>query len=305
MATLLRRAFMATAKPVRIGMYNTASLSTQATAYETLLVTHPSPYVTKVTINRPDKSNAMNTAFWTEIKECFDSLSVDPDCRVVMVTGAGKNFTAGLDLVDFAGKFSEFSGEGSDVGRKAMAVRRMAKPMQDSFTALEKCSKPVIAVIHGACVGGGVDMVTACDIRLASQDAFFQIKEVELGLAADVGTLQRLPKVVGNDSLVRELVYSARRFTAQEAHAIGMLSDVYESRESAESAGLSLAETIASKSPVAVQGSKVNLVYSRDNTVDNGLEYALTWNSAMLQSEDLLKAAQAAMTKETPVYSKL
>lgn len=268
-------------------------------------MTSPSSYVTQVMFNRPQKSNAMSRTFISDIRDCMIKLSVDPDCRVVMLTGAGKNFTAGLDLMDFAGNFSEFTTGDADIGRKSMAVRQMITPFQESFTALEKCPKPVIAVIHGACIGGGVDMITACDIRLASSDAYFQIKEVDLGLAADVGTLQRLPKVVGNDSLVRELVYTARKFSAKEAHELGMLSDVFESKEAAESAGLSLAELIASKSPVAVQGSKVNLVYSRDHTVENSLEYATTWNSAMLQSEDVLKATQALMTKEKPVFSKL
>lgn len=276
-------------------------------SYETLEVSQPSPFVTKVQLNRPQKSNAMNSAFWREIKQCLDGCSSDPECRVLMLTGAGKNFTSGLDLNEFAPKLMAATTQASeDVARRALtSMRTMIKPLQDSITAFEKCMKPVVAVIHGACVGGGVDLVSACDIRLATKDAYFQIKEVELGIIADVGTLQRLPKVVGGDSMLRELVYTGRKFSAEEALRMGMVSSLYEDRESAESAGLGLAKVIASKSPVAVQGSKVNLNYSRDHTVDESLEYAMVWNGAMLQSEDLMKAVQALMNKEQPVFAKL
>ena len=185
----------------------------------------------------------------------------------------------------------------------------------------------MIAAVHAGCIGGGVDLVTAADIRYCTQDAFFQIKEVEignqnkklilfvffftftfdLGLAADVGTLQRLPKVIGSDSLVRELAYTARKMFADEAAQAGLVSRVFPDKETLLKAALETASLIAGKSPVAIQGTKHNLNYSRDHSIEEGLSYMTTWNAAMLQSEDLRIAAMASMDRKgpAPVYSKL
>lgn len=274
--------------------------------YETLAVSQPREWVTEVRLNRPEKRNAMNQSFWREMVDCFQRLSEDSSCRVVLLTGEGKNFTSGLDLVDFGPMFSQFqTTDSADVARRAVLVHRLVQPMQDSFTAIEKCTKPVIACVHSACVGGGVDMITACDLRLCSQDAWFQVKEVELGLAADVGTLQRLPKVVGNQSWVRDIVYTARKVSAEEAFQFGLVSQVCMDKEDTFSNAIKIAEDIASKSPVAVQGSKINMNYSRDHTVDEGLHFAVVWNSTMLQSEDVGKAIMAAIQKEKAIFSKL
>jgi delta(3,5)-delta(2,4)-dienoyl-CoA isomerase len=273
--------------------------------YGTLAVSQPRQWVVEVRLNRPEKRNAMNQAFWREMVDCFQRLSEDSSCRVVVLTGEGHSFTSGLDLVDFAPMFTQFQTAGGDVARRTVLVRRLIQPMQDTFSAIEKCMKPVIACVHSACVGGGVDMITACDIRLCSRDAWFQVKEVDLGLAADVGTLQRLPKVVGNSSWVRDVVFTARRVSADEAFQFGLVSQVCDDRETAMSTALQLAEKIASKSPVAVLGSKVNLNYSRDHTVQEGLDFAVVWNSTMLQSEDVGVAISASVQKETPVFSKL
>ncbi|XP_064623837.1 delta(3,5)-Delta(2,4)-dienoyl-CoA isomerase, mitochondrial-like [Lineus longissimus] len=271
--------------------------------YETLKVTTPLENVVQVEINRPEKRNAMNRAFWREIRECFQKLANDSDCRAVVLSAAGKVYTAGLDIMDNAELMMQ--GDVEDVGRKAMNFRNMIRDYQESFTVIEKCPKPVIAAIHNACVGGGVDMVTACDIRYCSKDAWFQIKEVDIGLAADVGTLQRLPKVIGNDSLARELAYTARKMMADEAKEAGLVSKVFEDRDSTINGALETAAVIASKSPIAVQGSKISLVYSRDHSVPEGLVNVGTWNQAMLQSEDLMKAAMANQTKEKATFSKL
>ncbi|KAK2510451.1 hypothetical protein Q9233_017727 [Columba guinea] len=171
---------------------------------------------------------------------------------------------------------------------------------QESFTALEKCPKPVIAAIHGACVGAGVDLISACDIRFCSQDAWFQVKEVDIGLAADVGTLQRLPKIVGSQSLVNELAFTARKMMAPEAQSCGLVSRVFADKEALLAGALEVAVAIAARSPVAVQGTKVNLLFSRDHSVPEGLRYVATWNMAMLQTEDILKSVQASMDKKGP-----
>ncbi|XP_078001327.1 delta(3,5)-Delta(2,4)-dienoyl-CoA isomerase, mitochondrial-like [Glandiceps talaboti] len=295
-------------RTARPRVFHLAQISCQArkmssTTYnfETLAVSSPKEHVYQVELNRPSKLNAMNRAFWREMVECFNTIADDSDCRVVVLTGAGRAFTAGLDVMDHV---EIFSSEG-DGARIAFKMKNFIKGYQETFNVIEKCNKPVIAAIHNACVGGGIDMITACDMRLCSQDAWFQIKEVEIGLAADVGTLQRLPKVVGNDSLVRELCYTARKFEAKEAKEFGLVSRIYPDKESLVQGALELAETIASKSPVAVQGTKVNLVYSRDHSVPESLEYIAAWNKSMLQTEDIMKAMQANMNKEKAVFSKL
>jgi len=272
--------------------------------YETLNVSSPNEYVYQVEINRPEKLNAMNRAFWREMVECFNQIDGDKDCRAIVVTGSGRLFTAGIDIQDLAGVL--MGNDEEDVGRKAFNLIKGTIPQfQESFTSIEKCTKPVIAAVHNACIGGGIDLITACDIRYCTSDAWFQVKEVDVGLAADVGTLQRLPKVVGNDSLVRELCYTARKMYAQEALQFGLVSRIFENKEDMVKSAIELATDISSKSPVAVQGTKVNLVYSRDHSVREGLEYVAQWNMSMLQSEDLIKAAMASMQKQKAKFSKL
>lgn len=270
--------------------------------FETLVVSAPAEHVIQVELNRPKKLNSMNRAFWREMRDCFASLSTEPDCRAIFITGAGKLFTAGLDLQDAV---SMFNMDVSDPSRRAVILRNIIRDYQDSFTNIEKCSKPVIAAIHNGCIGGGVDLVTACDIRLCSADAYFQIKEVDIGLAADVGTLQRLPKIIGSDSVVRELTYTARKMNAEEAKQRGLVSHVYATEQELREKALEMAKLIASKSPIAVLGSKHNLNYSRDHSVSESLDYMVSWNMSMLQSEDIMVAVGAAMEKSTPVFSKL
>lgn len=270
--------------------------------YETLEVTNPHEYVYHVQLNRPSKRNALNPLAFSEIKQCFKKLSHDSSCRSIVLSGAGKGFTAGLDLSEL---FSITNPESDDVGRKGFHIKNIIDDWQGSMSSPETCYKPVIAAVHGFCVGGGIDLITACDIRYCSADAWFTVKEVDIGLAADIGTLQRFPKIVGNDSLVRELVYTARKFSAQEAHQLGLVSKILPDNESCINESLELAKVIASKSPMAVQGSKLNLVYSRDHSVSSGLKYIAAWNAGMIQSEDTMKAAMASLAKEEPVYSKL
>jgi len=278
--------------------------------------------VLQVSLNRPEKLNAMNKAFWLEMSSCFDEIADDDDCRAVVVAAEGRIFTAGLDLGDVSlvqslsggaamgddDDFDDDDDENSDrpdVSRKAFSIHRLVLKFQDSFTSIERCPKPVIAAIHGACIGGGVDLVSACDVRYATQDAFFQIKEVDVGLAADVGTLQRLPRIVGGDSLVRELCYTARKMGAEEALKCGLVSRLLEDKDAVVAAALQTAKLIAEKSPVAVQGTKHNLVFARDHSVPESLRYMASWNAAMLQSEDVMKSAVAAMSREKPKFKNL
>ncbi|XP_033637870.1 delta(3,5)-Delta(2,4)-dienoyl-CoA isomerase, mitochondrial-like [Asterias rubens] len=271
--------------------------------FETLAVTKLKEYVIQVELNRPEKRNAMNMQFYREMRDCFRKLATDSDCRVVLLTGAGKMFTSGLDLMDSAELLSAASD--MDVGRRAMYLKHSVTEMQESYSVMEKSLKPVIAAIHGGCIGGGLDMVTAVDMRFCTKDAWFQIKEVDLGLAADLGTLQRFPKIIGNDSWLREIVYTARKFGSDEAREIGLVNRIFDTREAMLEGAIEIATLIASKSPIAVQTSKASLVYSRDHSVPEGLNDVTTWNAGMLQSEDLMKAISASMQKVEPKFSKL
>ncbi|XP_077838862.1 delta(3,5)-Delta(2,4)-dienoyl-CoA isomerase, mitochondrial isoform X1 [Macaca mulatta] len=277
-------------------------------SYESLRVTSAQKHVLHVQLNRPNKRNAMNKAFWREMVECFNKISRDADCRAVVISGAGKMFTAGIDLMDLASDILQPKGD--DVARISWYLRDIITRYQETFSVIEKCPKPVIAAVHGGCIGGGesvavlllgvpglyllgVDLITACDIRYCAQDAFFQVKEVDVGLAADVGTLQRLPKVIGNQSLVNELAFTARKMMADEALGCGLVSRVFPDKEVMLDAALALAAEISSKSPVAVQSTKVNLLYSRNHSVAESLNYVASWNMSMLQTQDITKSVQA------------
>ncbi|CAK6981525.1 delta(3%2C5)-Delta(2,4)-dienoyl-CoA isomerase, mitochondrial isoform X1 [Scomber scombrus] len=292
--------------PIQAAVRAMSSSGGPTPPYTTLAISHPTESVTHVELHRPEKRNAMNKAFWREMVECFNEIAEDPDCRVVVVSGAGKTFTAGIDLMDMASDVLQ--PQGDDVARISWNIRKTIARYQETFSVIEKCPKPVVVAVHGACVGGGVDLITACDIRLCTQDAWFQVKEVDIGLAADVGTLQRLPKVIGSRSLVNELALTARKLYADEAKSSGLVSRVFADKEALMAGALEMAGEIAGRSPVAVQGTKINLIYSRDHSVAEGLDYMATWNMSMLQTQDVMKSAQASMEKQSPktiAFSKL
>eukprot|EP01098_Paradermamoeba_levis_P007532 TRINITY_DN3119_c0_g1_i1.p1 TRINITY_DN3119_c0_g1~~TRINITY_DN3119_c0_g1_i1.p1 ORF type:complete len:316 (+),score=84.37 TRINITY_DN3119_c0_g1_i1:1153-2100(+) len=285
-----------------------SSAAPAAPTFEHLKVTrYDTDHVVHIELDRPKKSNALNGKLWEEIRTFFENISHDPKCRVIVISGSGKNFTAGLDLDD-AGKtlLGLAQQEGKDVSRKAFAFNKLIKSYQDSFTAIEQCRQPVIAAVHGACIGAGVDLITACDIRYGSGDSYYSIKEVDIGLAADVGTLQRFPKVVGAESLLRELAYTSRLFSSKEAKEIGLISKlVEEGKEKLIEETLSLARVIGTKSPVAVAGTKRALIYSRDHPVAASLDWQAAWNMSMLQSADIVEAVSAQFEKSSPKFDDL
>lgn len=284
------------------GIMPIRKLSNSNSEFETLKVTTPYEHVYHVQINRPEKRNAMNPTFFKEIAECFKQLSLNSECRSIVLSAIGKGFTAGLDLSELS---SVVGAEYEDPGRKGFHIKKIIDDWQGSMSAPENCHKPVIASLHGFCVGGGVDLISSCDIRYCTKDSWFTIKEVDIGLAADIGTLQRFPKIIGNDSFARELIYTARKFTAAEAEKLGFVSKILPDEETCLTESLELAKLIASKSPVAVQGSKINLIFSRDHSVSTGLRHMNSWNMSMIQSEDTMKAAMASLAKEPPIFSKL
>ncbi|KAM4566338.1 delta(3,5)-Delta(2,4)-dienoyl-CoA isomerase, mitochondrial isoform 1-T3 [Odontesthes bonariensis] len=292
--------------PAQAAVRTMASSGGATPPYTTLAISRPAESITHVELHRPEKRNAMNKAFWSEMVECFNEIADDPDCRVVVVSGAGKIFTAGIDLMDMASDVLQPPGD--DTARVSWNIRKIIRKYQETFSVIEKCPKPVVVAVHGACVGGGVDLITACDIRLCTQDAWFQVKEVDIGLAADVGTLQRLPKVIGSRSLVNELALTARKLFADEAKSSGLVSRVFADKEAMMAGALEMAGEMAGRSPVAVQGTKINLIYARDHSVAEGLDYMATWNMSMLQTQDVMKSAQASMEKKSPktvTFSKL
>ncbi|PSS20483.1 hypothetical protein M430DRAFT_50144 [Amorphotheca resinae ATCC 22711] len=268
------------------------------------LVSTPQPYIAHVEINRPSKMNAFFEAMWLELKQIIDALSTDPDIRVVVLSGAGpKAFTAGLD-VEAASQSVLFNGS-SDPARNAVAIRRYVQEFQDAISSIERCEKPVICVLHGYSLGLALDMSTCADIRICSADAKFAVKEVDIGLAADIGTLARLPKVVGSLSWVKDVSLSARIFGAEEALRVGFVSRVLESKEKALEAAMQMAQVLASKSPVAVQGTKELLNHARDHSVADNLRYTGVWNSAAVQTSDVERALKSGLKKTKPRFEKL
>uniref|UniRef100_A0A2M4BUQ5 Delta(3,5)-Delta(2,4)-dienoyl-CoA isomerase, mitochondrial n=1 Tax=Anopheles marajoara TaxID=58244 RepID=A0A2M4BUQ5_9DIPT len=286
-------------------MCASATAGTDKYQFQTLKLSTPSPFVVHVEFNRPDRMNAFNRQLWTEIKDCFDRLHNDPDCRVVVLSGGtSKHFTAGIDLFDMM-KLGQELGAIEEVGRRGRLLEGTIKLYQDCISALENCYKPVIVAVHNGCIGAGLNLITAADVRYSTRDAFFSLKEVDIGLAADVGALQRFPRVVGNQSWVRELAFTARKFSSEEAFTHGLVSRLFDTREALLDGAVKLATEIAAKSPIAVQGTKKNLVYSADHTVQEGLDHIRQINMLNLQSEDFLTAIMASQSKETPVFAKL
>ncbi|XP_075238888.1 delta(3,5)-Delta(2,4)-dienoyl-CoA isomerase, mitochondrial-like [Convolutriloba macropyga] len=270
---------------------------TSAASFKHIILNSPSKYVYTVELNRPEKSNALNKELWSELGNCLRFLSSNEKCRSIVLSGKGKHFCAGIDLSDFVQNIAGAMATKSDVARRAFFAEQIVKKFQDDITALEQCNKPVIAAVHNGCIGAGLNLITACDMRYCTSDAWFQLKEVEIGIAADVGVLQRMPKIVANDSFMREISYTARKVTSDEALRHGLVSQVLTDRNTLLNEAICLAEKIAAKSPIAVQGTKKALVYARDHTVQDSLDQVRTWNLSMLQSEDVAKAAQASMSK--------
>ena len=254
-------------------------------------------------LNKGEDLNKMTMNFWYELPRILDEIDRDASLRVLILSSTGKHFCAGMDLKNFGtlGSDSEKKTNVPDKARIGENLYRVAKELQDMLSKLEKLRIPVLAGIQGGCIGGGLDLVTAADMRFASKDAFFCIQEVNIGMAADIGTLQRLPRVIP-EGKVRELAYTGRRMPAGEALEAGLVNKVYESHEEMVSGLKEMAAVIASKSPLAVYGTKAILNFSRDHTIAEGLEYNALWSGAMLPQEDMAEAMMSNIEKREPEF---
>ncbi len=257
--------------------------------------------VAHLVMARPDKANAMSPDFWEELPAHVAALEADAACRALVISGEGRHFTAGMDLSAFEGITKLAEGE---PGRGAYALRALILRLQRSITALEAARFPVIAAIHGACIGGGIDLVTAADIRIAAADAVFAVEEINIGMAADVGTLQRLPRLIP-PGIARELCLTGRRFTAEEARGWGLLNALHDGREATVAAALAMAGEIAAKSPLAAAGVKRSLVYAAEHGVADGLDQIATWNAGTLRAADLTEAITARAEKRRALFPDL
>ena len=258
-------------------------------------------HVAHVVLKRGEAFNTMTPAFWREIRDVFAEVDATPDVRVVVLSATGRHFTAGMDL----SVFTTLTPAGSrDEGRRREALRRSVLEYQESFNAVERCRVPVLAAIQGGCIGGGVDLIAACDMRYATEDAWMCIQEINIGIVADVGTLQRLPHLMP-EGMVRELAYTGRRLGAARALSLGIVNEVFADHAAMMEGVTAIAREIAAQSPLAVAGSKEMLNYTRDHSVADGLNYIATWNAGMLTSTDMAEAMAARQEKRAPVFENL
>jgi len=252
--------------------------------------------VAEVFLNRPEKRNAMNPPFWPEIRDVFEKINRDPEIRAAILAGNGKCFSAGLDLMASTSVF-----KGNEASGEMDSAYHLILEIQESLNVIEECKKPVIAVVHGACIGGGLDLIAACDVRLAAKDAVFSLREARIGMIADLGSLNRLPAIIGQGH-TREMAFTGKDIDAGRALAIGLINAVYPDRESCLAAARELAAEIASAAPMAVQGAKEVLNFCKDKSVRDGLDYVAARNALVLKSADLMEAVAAFMQKRKPVF---
>lgn len=267
--------------------------------------------VAHLVLSRPDALNSMIPEFWRELPEIVDELSDSGRARVLVISSTGKHFSAGMDLSVFTGGSgindtgdSAGSSDSAEAGRQRAVLRRNVLHLQRTFSCLEEARMPVLAAIQGGAVGGAVDMVTAADCRYATEDAWFCIQEINIGMTADVGTLQRLPKLIP-DGVVRELAYTGARMPAARAKEVGLVNDVFADHEAMLSAVHEIAAQIATKSPLAIQGTKESILYSRDHSVAESLDFISLWQTGMFQPADMMESFRAQAEQRDAVFDDL
>ncbi|MGD9980854.1 MAG: crotonase/enoyl-CoA hydratase family protein [Hyphomonadaceae bacterium] len=259
--------------------------------------------IAHIVLNRPKAFNAMPRPFWNELPVIVNDINDHAKARVIVISSTGKHFTAGMDISVFTDG-EGVSASGGDQHTRAEAFRQFVLKLQDSFSCLDNVRMPVIAAIQGGCIGAGVDMTSACDIRYATEDAFFQIAEINIGMTADVGTFPRLCKLIP-EGWVRELAYAGGRLPAQRAKEIGLVNDVFDTQDEMLAHVMDLAREIATKAPVAVAGSKRMINYARDHSIADGLDYIATWQAGMFAPPHMMEAFAAKAQKRDPNFPDL
>lgn len=256
--------------------------------------------IATVSFNRPDKANALNMEAWDEMRMIFNQLSNTPEARVIILKGEGKHFCAGIDLelLMSLNKLKEITCE----GRRGEQLRKFILNLQDAVSSIDKCAKPVIAAIHNGCIGGGVDIAAACDMRYCTNDSYFTIKEIDMGMVADLGTLQRLPKLI-SPGMVAEMAYTGRKVSGTEAASIGIVNKSFSNEDELLNGVTQIAREIASKSPLSIRGIKEVIRYAKDHSVEDGLSQIATWNAAMILSDDLTEAFKASLEKRQSKFN--
>jgi len=265
-------------------------------------------HIATVWLDRPEKRNAFAKDFWVDLPELMDALGEDNETRVVVIAARGESFTVGIDLKAFGPIFMNGGVDPdlspmptSDVGRRR-AMYDGLKKLQRTFSSIAQCPKPVIAAIHGHCIGAGIDLITACDIRYSSADATFSVRETKIAMVADVGTIQRLPAII-DPGRVAEIVYTGKDFGAEEAREMGLVSRVFPNCDATYQAALRVAGDIAANSPLAVQGAKAVLSAGEGRSVEENLDYIALWNAAFLHSNDFVEATMAFLEKRSPKFT--
>lgn len=265
-------------------------------------------HVATVWLDRPEKRNAFAQNFWADLPDIMKALGADDETRAIVIAARGESFTVGIDLKAFGPMFMNGGVDpdaerqpASEVGKR-MDLYRAIREMQQTFSSVAACPKPVIAAIHGHCIGAGVDLITACDIRYTSKDATFSVRETRLAMVADVGTLQRLPRIV-DPGILAEIVYTGRDFDADEALKMGLVTRVFSDGGATRDAAHELAREIAVNSPLAVQGAKAVLGTAGDRSIEESLDYVALWNAAFIQSNDFVEATMAFLQKRPPEFT--
>ncbi len=265
-------------------------------------------HIATVWLDRPQQRNAFAPDFWEDLPNIMEALGDDVETRVIVIAAKGQSFTVGIDLKAFGPTFMnggvdpELDPQPTSEVAKRRALYQGVKKLQETFTAIAACPKPVIAAVHGHCIGAGIDLITACDIRYTSADAIFSVRETKIAMVADVGTIQRLPNII-DPGRVAEVVYTGKDFDATEAEKMGLVSRVFEDGDATYEAALELAGEIAANSPLAVQGAKAVLVAGEGRSVEENLDYIALWNAAFIQSNDFVEATMAFLQKRPPEFS--
>lgn len=274
-----------------------------AKTYECFDVT-VAEHIAHVVMNRPEKRNNMNAAFWEELPILIETLDNEARARVIVISSTGPHFCGGIDVSMFGNGGADKNSSPHAKRQKALKFLDTVKRMQHSFSALENCRLPVLVAIQGGCIGGGVDMVTAADMRYATKDAFLTIYETKIGMTADVGTFPRLVKLMP-EGVVRELAYTGRRMPADEAANLGLINRVFETHDEMLAGVMAIAREIAANAPLAVHGCKRAISYARDHTTQEGLDWIGLWNASMLHNDEIMEAMRARQETRVPDFADL